>query len=471
MSAWPTQQDCPTDPSREDRDAASTPLDRLPAAPDRDRPAISRRGFSGMASFYPPLVVFLAAMLFVRVLTDDRSSATSRQSGSINLSSVIALVFILLAVYMLFRWRRGVLPTLLAGVWLCVWMAIAVHTSGASAETLREGVREVSVVALFAIVYNARGTVTVPIAARIVQLIAVIPAIVAVYQLTTFTGKNRPYGTFAHPDSAAMYLAIAAVASLWLYLDSGRRWLDALLTALLALAAISTASIDGLITLVCMLIVYGALRPGSYRAKLIPCAIAAIVAMTFIATPLGSHRLTSESATSLTGVEHEESNTSFDWRLHKWKSLLPQWESSPIVGKGLGVTTTTPFIPGNKYSGKPPHNEYVRYLVETGIIGLAILLAAVSALGRYLVRMRRRPGKTIARISGATSVNTAIEANVIAASTLGLTILTGCLINSLADNTLLNSPTCYAAALIIASVVSLPAIYQRGMLDAQTRNF
>jgi hypothetical protein len=49
-----------------------------------------------------------------------------------------------------------------------------------------------------------------------------------------------------------------------------------------------------------------------------------------------------------------------------------------------------------------------------------------------------------------------LEAGTLNAATLALAIVVGCLVNSLADNTLLNSPTCYAAVLIVAAVLSLP---------------
>ena len=99
-----------------------------------------------------------------------------------------------------------------------------IGTSGASTETLREGVREASVVALGLIVYSARGAITVPIATRLVQIAGAVPAVVAVYQLAAGTGMDvashiRPNGTFAHPNSAAMFFAVAAIASLWRYLD------------------------------------------------------------------------------------------------------------------------------------------------------------------------------------------------------------------------------------------------------------
>jgi O-antigen ligase len=388
------------------------------------------------------LVAFLGAMLLVRVLTDDLSAPDSRHTGSLNLSGVIAVLFMLVALGLLVRRRHGLLPTVLVALWLCLWTAIAVNTSGASSETLREGVREMSVVALFVVVYNARNAVTVPIATRLVQLAGLAPALVALYQLVTFTGTSRPYGTFAHPDSAAMFFAIAATVSLWRYLDDGRKQLDALLIALFAAAVVATSSIDGLITLVAMLTVLGALRPGSLRVKLGPCVIAGVVILAFFATPLGSHRIAKESATKVEA--NGEPNSSLAWRLHKWKTLIPEWEQTPIFGQGLGTTTTALGAPRNLYAGKPPHNEYIRYLVETGVVGLSVLLAALALLIRSLLRRRRILGS--------------VDAGTLNAPSLALTVIAGCLVNSLADNTLLNSPTCYAAALIVAAVLALPAI-------------
>jgi hypothetical protein len=52
-------------------------------------------------------------MLLVRVLTDDRSAPDSRQSGSLNLSGGIAVLFIAVAGGLLLRRRHGMLPTAL----------------------------------------------------------------------------------------------------------------------------------------------------------------------------------------------------------------------------------------------------------------------------------------------------------------------------------------------------------------------
>lgn len=408
------------------------------------RPIAMRFGAMRMDRLTP----FLGAILTVRVLTDDRSAPDSRYSGSLNLSGVIAVLLIVVAIGLLIRRRRTVLPTALAVLWLCIWTLIAVFTRGASTETLREGVREGSIVALAVIVYNGRTSVSDVNAARIVQIAGVAPALAALYQLATHTGMVvashvRAHGTLAHPNSAAMFFSIAAAASLWLYLDHGRRGVNALLVVLFIAALIATFSIDGLLTLVLMLIALGVLRPAAFKAKIIPFALAVLVILVFFATPLGSQRIASESSTSLAAANSEEPTSTFDWRLHKWKTLIPEWEHHPVFGQGLGTTTNTEGPSLNEFTGALPHNEYARYLVETGVLGLTILLCALAILIRSLLRGRRRD--LLAQDGDAAN-----------ASTLGIVVIVGCLVNSLADNTLLNSPTGYAAALIVIAVLSSP---------------
>lgn len=393
------------------------------------------------------LVLALGIALVVRVLTDDRSAPDSRNTGSLNLSGVIAVIFILTAAAMLLRHRRGVLPSLLAAAWLCTWTAIAVGTHGASTETLREGVREASVAALAVIVYNARGAISVSAATRVVQLAGLVPAVIALYQLASHTGLDiaselRANGTFAHPNSAAMFFAIAGAASLWRYLDSGRSRLDALMTLLFLAAVIATYSIDGVITVIVMLIALGILRRGSFRANLGPYVVAVAVALAFFVTPLGAQRIAKESATNVATAEHEEANSSLAWRLNKWKTLIPEWESAPVLGHGIGTTTTGTRVPGNQFIGVLPHNEYIRYLVETGVAGVLVLLFALAMLTRALLRRRREqlPDRCVSD-----------------AAILAIVVVLGCLVNSLADNALLDSTTGYATALIVIAAISIPA--------------
>lgn len=393
-----------------------------------------------------PLIPFLIAVLLFRVLSDaSLSSVNARYTGSLNLSAAIAFLFILIGVGLALRRHQGLWPLTAATLFLCLWTAIAINTNGASTETIREGAREGSMVALAAIVYNSRGLLSLSVITRTIQVVGIGSALLALYQLATHTGllvagQVRSNGTFVHPNGAAMYFAIATTASLWRYLDYGRRRLDALFTGIFAVATISTFSFTGLAGLLTMLIVFGALRPGSFRLKVGAFAVAALIIIAFLATPLGSERIANESSTRLNSgtAQSGSANTSFAWRIDKWRTLIPKWEQSPFVGQGLGTTLTEEFVSENETAGIVPHNEYIRYLVETGVIGLTILLWTLVLLVRSLARRRGTFGMPNA-------------------GTLGLAIVAGCLVNALADNTFLYITTGYAAALIVAAALSSPS--------------
>lgn len=391
-----------------------------------------------------PIVPFLGLTLLVRILADaSLSSSVNRHSGSVNLSGAMALMFMLVAVGLLIRRRRGVLPAALALLWLCVWTLVATRTHGTSTETIREGVREASVVAFAVIVYNARGALNIAVVTRLVQFIGVLSALIALYQLGTHTGmliggKIRSNGTFSHPNGAAMFYAIATTASVWRYIDNGRQRIDALFAAIFAAATIATFSIGGVASLLVMLMTFGSLRPGAVRLKLGSYAAAALIVAAFLATPLGAERITSETSTQFSSArEHLKASTSLGWRFYKWTTLIPEWERSPVFGQGLGTTVTAEGTSENTTAGKVPHNEYVRYLVETGALGLTLLLSGVVLLIRRLSRRRR-----IASLHNA--------------GALGLAVVAGCLFNAFGDNTFLYTTTGYAAALIVAAVLAAP---------------
>jgi O-antigen ligase len=391
-----------------------------------------------------PLAPLLGAILVIRVLTDDLLfSATSRHTGSFNLSGLIAVVFALLAVGLSLRHKHGIRAIALTILFLSLWTVVAVVSHGASTVTVREGVREASIVALGVIVYNSRGVITTSVATRLIQIAGLGSALLAIYQLATHSGmlvagEIRSNGTFTHPNGAAVFFAIAAVTSLWRYLDHGRARSDAAFCGLFAAATITTFSLSGLASLLAMLITFGALRPGSYRLKFGAYATAVLIVVAFLATPLGAERIANESSTQLSSSETRgTANTSLAWRFYKWRTLIPEWERAPLLGQGLGTTITVEGTSEYVTAGKVPHNEYVRYLVETGIAGLAVLVWAIVLLIRSLSRRRGDP------LTGSQAA-------------LGIAIVVGCLVNGLVDNTLLYTTTGYALALTIAAVLSLP---------------
>jgi O-antigen ligase len=382
-----------------------------------------------------PLIPFFGAALLVRVLTDGLGGPDSRHSSSLALSALIAALFILVAVGLLAHRRRGVFTASVVALAICGAVAVAVRADGLSTLTMREGIRELSILAVGVIAFNARRALGMSAATRLIQVAGSIAALLALYQLATHTGVPvggdvRSNGTFAHPNDAAVFFAIATLVSLWRYTELGRRRWDLALTGLFAAAAISTFSIDGALTLLVMIAAFGLLRPGSGAVKLRAGALVLALALAFTLSPIGSARIASESSGPAAAGSARDARNSLQWRLYKWETLLPEWERSPYVGSGLGTTITAEATAQSTTAGNLPHSEYVRYLVETGVLGLLLVLAGVALLCARLGQLR---GFGSARNAGA----------------LGLALVVGLLVNALAANTLLYTPAAYAAALVL----------------------
>jgi O-antigen ligase len=380
-----------------------------------------------------PLVPTLGTLLTLRVLVDVIPDDGSRYSTAVDLPGFLAAALIALAMGLLWRRREGLRPTLAVATWIGLWTLIMVAGEGASAVSLREGVREASLLAVAVIVVNSRGVLNLDRCTRIVQLAGAVAGVVAIVQVATHTGMEvagdiRSNGTFSHPNAAAVYFAVAALASLWRWLELGRERLDAAFLGLFSLAAVATFSIGGVGGLLAALVVFALLRSGSARFRLALCLGVAGLALAFALTPIGANRIASETSTSFSGPSGAETN-SLEWRVHKWRHLVEEWKDSPAVGHGLGWTVAQD--DGHPTNSQLPHNEYVRYLAETGAVGLGLLLAGLGALGWGLFRGRGR-----GRAAGA----------------LGGALLAGLMVNAIAANTLLYTPAAYAAVAILAAL-------------------
>jgi O-antigen ligase len=390
-----------------------------------------------------PVVPVLGGLLLVRVLSDDMSAEGSRQAAAFSPTALIGALLILLAAAWLLERRRGLGAfTAIAGA-IAVWTLTATLAEGSTAVTVREGVRELSIVAVAAIALCAP-RLSMATAVRLVQIAGAVAALVALQQLATgggvlIAGELRANGTFAHPNGAAVYFAIAAACSVWRYVDAGRAKLDLAFAAAFSAATLATFSIAGFGSLLAMLVAFGLMRPGSALVKRRAALLVVVLAAAFVLSPVGSQRLAGEANSETTlNVKGEAESSSLVWRLDKWGSLLPEWERNPIFGSGLGTTTTAETTRSNTSVGSLPHNEYVRYLVETGALGMAALIAALVLLIRRLDRRRHLPGT-----DGAAAV-------------LGLAVVIGLMFDGLAANTLLYTPAAFAAALVVATALRRP---------------
>ncbi|MGH3429477.1 MAG: hypothetical protein ACRDQZ_18235, partial [Mycobacteriales bacterium] len=286
-----------------------------------------------------PVIAILAMTLAMRVATDGTSGSSSRATGVVNLSGLIAGLLLVIAVGLLFRNQRALRPIAAVTAVIVLATLVAVYNNGASLTVLREGIRELSVLAVAVIVLESPRAFLLTKAARLTQLVGLAPALVVFYQLATHHGMQihanlRPNGTFSQPNSAGVFFAVAGLASIWLYFEHGQRIPDLLAGLAFMAATIGTYSIGGVATFLVMLLALGTARRHRVGIRFAAWSLAGIAVVVFILTPLGASRLQTESNISTANG----SDTSLTWRFSNWGTLVPLYEKSIVVGQGLGVT-------------------------------------------------------------------------------------------------------------------------------------
>jgi O-antigen ligase len=84
---------------------------------------------------------------------------------------------------------------------------------------------------------------------------------------------------------------------------------------------------------------------------------------------------------------------SAEWRVDYWQRVLPLFNDSPVTGIGVDM------IPHETPEAAPAHSAFIDVIVETGILGIAALLAVIVTIWIGLRRAGRRltegPGRGI----------------------------------------------------------------------------
>jgi len=370
---------------------------------------------------WPPLL----ALLYVRMYGDVSGSLGRYADFALG---AIAVAVVVLAVTVPLRDRgRGALVAVYALLALSV--AYAAFSFGDASGFAREWLRLASVAAIGVLAVSAAQKVgSIERALRIAVAAAVIPALVALAQFAgvgQLAAGARAFGTFSHPNAAGALFAFALLIAVGLALRSRRR-LDWVLVALFCSAVFSTRSLGALAASVIGVWALTHFRLTGARRGLLLAGIAGAV-MVFALTPIGAERISQlESTRSYSAAAQGDVSNSLDWRFLNWHLELGVWRDHPVFGTGVG--TTRQFVQPLQTL---PHNEYVRVLVEGGVVGALIVGLAVVVLVRTV---RRRTSSSLA-------------------GSLGRALLLAAGVDALVDNLFNYTAAMYLAAVAIGLVL------------------
>ncbi|WP_191090007.1 O-antigen ligase family protein [Nesterenkonia ebinurensis] len=222
---------------------------------------------------------------------------------------------------------------------------------------------------------------------------------------------GRAFGTFIHPNGAALFSAVFATLALFLVLTlKQRRYVLALLLGIAGLAV--TASMGGFATfaIAALVLVFAGEWPG--RLKFAASGLAVLGGVVILSTERFRERVAElESTLSFHEAAAGHITNSVDWRFYNWTLFSRAWGEDPFFGRGLGMTQEN-----LQPLGQQVHNEYLRTMVETGVIGgLIALVILLIYLNRTFAVCRRAEYRGAAL---SLSLVIAVLINAVAANTL-----------------------------------------------------
>ncbi|MDM9381605.1 O-antigen ligase family protein [Chlorogloeopsis sp. ULAP01] len=264
-------------------------------------------------------------------------------------------------------------------------------------EAIREWVRLFSWAMVYLLVMQLKDRLPPEKVISSLFLALVIPIAVALMQmflpslLPPFlaAGDGRIKGTIGHPNAFVSFLLLFIGLTWWKLNQSRQRLPWLCLLGLLVLCYASTKSLFGLMMLSVFVLVLIAprLSPITLIGGML---LIALVMGLFVSSEYGQHRISSIANTPLLNPDMDISRAillsqgdmnSFNWRLAQWNLILNRWQHHPILGYGLGLSIP---VAGN---GAYPHNDYLRALIEGGIMGLVSFVIFLIAQGVRLVQL------------------------------------------------------------------------------------
>jgi O-antigen ligase len=272
-------------------------------------------------------------------------------------------------------------------------------------QSIREWVRVFSWLMVYLIISQLKGRLHPEQVANSLFLALIIPLFVATMQLilpnhllpgflqapagTVFEAGSRINGTLGHPNTFTSFLVLFIGLTYWKAGQAKRPLLWRLLLMAEVFFLVSTKALVGLPMLAVLLLTLVIPQLNFSSLVGIVLVFAVLIAL-FVSTEFGRERLGSILETPLLNpsltinrailMSWYDAN-SFNWRLAQWNFLIEEWKRAPFWGYGLDLAAYLGPVRARA------HNDYVRVLVEQGIIGSFLLLVFFVSQFTHLARL------------------------------------------------------------------------------------
>ena len=357
--------------------------------------------------FYHPLYGFLT-IIILRTSVDFLASNFSlsiTDNIHLNIASIFALLLIALSAILIALRPKDFFknPLFIPFSLFILFSASTYFYSIDKTSTFQETLRILSIFMSFSVSYilctntpRAQKTIVTTI-----LFAAAIPLSFALFQLVTNTGfsdnlgtDGRLNGTFKHPNSFASFLLIIITILTYRVFSkhTDHKNKNTSITLLLFTIALMllTFSRGGWFALILFFALFSLLRAPRFLIGI------AVVSITLFFTSQTVHD-------RIEDIYNPPSDSSIRWRIEQWKDALTAWQNSPILGFGAGTEETIHEQEQGFYAGNPyTHNDLIKTLQETGLIGftlfITLLLVTLTLLIRQYHSLPKSNDKTLALI-------------------------------------------------------------------------
>lgn len=219
-----------------------------------------------------------------------------------------------------------------------------------------------------------------------------IPLVISYYQLVTgkglnIEGVNRIYGTFAHPNSFGTFLVLFIALTHWKIKWSDKKTFWVALIILEFIAMVNVFAFGVILMFIGATIVFVMLN-SQKRHLILIVGIIMVTVIVFSATKSGRRRIAEikEGVDIQSTIKGRSIANTWEWRIYRSFILLEKWQQKPLLGYGLN---TSPNMALTTEQVDEPHNDIVRFLFETGFVGLPFYLIFLFSIGTQLWRVYR----------------------------------------------------------------------------------
>lgn len=340
-----------------------------------------------LSFFNQKLALFL--LIFIRPCLDllTGESLFSYGKVSINFAAIFGAFVLIFAFIMTIRNVKEINKAPLIYPWVLFLFGAFVGILFSSNISIsgKEWMRLLSIFSIYILSYsiikNKEDLITL---VKVIILSTLIPAAFAIYQFQTETGMsipfegiyNRIFGTFAHPNLFAYYLVLPIVLSIAIFIIGNKKILSNILTF-------------PYLILLFYLLVFTYTR-GAWMAFFISVLVISLIKsrgllIILLAVFFSFYIVVEPINTRINDLNRQDQNSSVQWRMRLWEDSIGYVKQKPFTGYGTGMSNEVILKNrGAEFGSSDPHNDYLKILLENGVIGLALYLNLIYFLIKYI---------------------------------------------------------------------------------------